>query len=532
MACSSPEAAMRRANAYYVAGDYSRAKSAYTKLIDRDHRSGVAYYGLGRSLLKLGDYSGAVAAFRRALEIMPPTGPEAQISRVEMAYSILRGPARPEDLEEVEKIAVSLCRADPQSFDGRRLLGALAFHRAFVIRDSLPDRSLFYLNDALEEYRIATTVSPNDLESAQGFAKVLAVKGDLRQAEHFFAKVVSLGKDPESYADLYRVLLIQGKLSEAHGVLYRAATTVKSPAPFWGMLLAHEITSEPASLRASIAELEGQNVPGARVIAGDAWYRTGNMREATREYSSCLAEDREFQVCQARLLYINLASDDKSQTLQLKNKILARNPNSDEGRMVDAFLKFASGDWDRAESELLTVTLQQPYNALAHYYLARTYMITGPQQEAERELQKAIQLRPGFRSAQLALMELQFALGEYRAAHNMAKDLLRVFDCPAVRNVIATAEKGSDSGMESWGDTAIRRLGAIEADVAGEYLMHSAHSTGQAFAGCLGSAQELDSTGVYLQSSLVDEALAAVRAIRDSQSDRWAFGLRVPGRWE
>ena len=51
MACSSPEAAMRRAvNAYYVAGDYSRAKSVYTKLIDKDRRSGVAYYGLGRTL--------------------------------------------------------------------------------------------------------------------------------------------------------------------------------------------------------------------------------------------------------------------------------------------------------------------------------------------------------------------------------------------------------------------------------------------------------------------------------------------------
>ena len=61
-------------------------------------------------------------------------------------------------------------------------------------------------------------------------------------------------------------------------------------------------TSEPANLRASIAELEGHGVPGARVIAGDAWYRTGNMREAAREYGSCLAENREFQGCQARLL--------------------------------------------------------------------------------------------------------------------------------------------------------------------------------------------------------------------------------------
>src|ERR1700688_3768095 len=187
------------------------------------------------------------------------------------------------------------------------------------------------------------------------------------------------------------------------------------------------------------------------------------MREAAREYESCSAEDRESQVCQARLLYINLASGDKSQALRLKNKILARNPNSEEGKMADAFLTFASGDWDRAESELLTLTLEQPNNAQAYNYLARTYMITGPQQQAERELQKAIQLRPGFRSAQPALMELQFALGEYRAAHNLAKDLLRVFYCPAVRNVIAASEKELDSGKQSWGDTAIRRLGIIQA---------------------------------------------------------------------
>ena len=65
-------------------------------------------------------------------------------------------------LRKWRKIAVSLCRADPQSFRWPPVIkGALAFHRAFVIRDSFPDRSLFYLNDALDEYRIATTVNPN-----------------------------------------------------------------------------------------------------------------------------------------------------------------------------------------------------------------------------------------------------------------------------------------------------------------------------------------------------------------------------------
>jgi tetratricopeptide (TPR) repeat protein len=548
IACSTSQSNLKRAESYYSAHDYERAKSVYLKQIATDRHSGTAYYGLARTLSSLGDNRGAAGAFRRAIELLPSGSPEAQISRIQMAYSTLRFSDRPEDLEEVEHVGVKLCRADPRSFDGRRLLGALAFRRAMVIKDSEPARSTFFLNDALEEYRIATAVKPDDPESALGFARVLAVKGDLPAAERLLFKVVSLdGKNPGLYAELYRVLLLERKLADAREVLHLATGKVEAPSSFWVMVVAQAISTDPASVPSSILELTKARINGAHLIAGDAWYRAGDIGGAVREYRTCMADKRFVDACRSRLLQVALLSNDQAEAERLKNEILSKDSKSSEAQFADALLKVDSNDLQRAESEVLSVILHEPGLAQAHYLLSRIHMINGSSEQARQELEKAIRVRPGFLSARLALADLEFALGEYDSAHKLANELLvTVGSCGPVPNILEASEKARES-KESPPEYVIRssvqRLGTAQVDLAGEYLAKWGSSikhpvgggNGPTFGKSPGCVINLrsgsDSNGMYLKDSLVDEAIETFNALHQDHYDPWTLASPVPGRW-
>lgn len=548
IACSTSQNNLEKAERYYNAHEYEQARSVYLKQIATDPHSGAAYYGLGRTLSNLGDNRGAAGAFRRAVELLPSGSTEAQLSRIQMAYCILRFSYQPEDLEDVEHVGVNLCRADARSFDGRRLLGALAFRRAMVIRDSVPARSTFFLNDALEEYRIATAVRPDDLESTLGFARVLAVKGDLPEAERLLVKAVSLDqKNPGLYAELYRVLLLERKLSDAREVLRLAAAKVKTSSSFRLMVLAQALSTDPASVPSSILELTKARTNGAHLMAGDAWYRAGNVSGAIREYKACMADDHFSAACRSRLLQVALSSNDQAEAERLKNEILSKDSKSSEAQFADALHKVDSKDLQRAESEILDVILREPGYAQAHYLLSRIYMINGSSEQARQELEKAIKVQPDFLSARLALAALEFALGEYDSARKLANELLvTVRSCGQVRNILEASERARESKElppEHVIRSSVQRLGNTQVDLAGEYLAKWGSavrrpvesSTGPTF----GMSPECpvnlrsgsDLNGIYLKNSLVDEAIKTFNALRQDHYDPWILASPVPGRW-
>ena len=63
-------------NKYFGRGDYKSANIVYRRAIEKDKLYGAAYYKLGLTDLKQGNLNGAVAAFRRAVDLVKKDNPD------------------------------------------------------------------------------------------------------------------------------------------------------------------------------------------------------------------------------------------------------------------------------------------------------------------------------------------------------------------------------------------------------------------------------------------------------------------------
>jgi len=124
----SPQEYVAKGNTFFAAGKYEDAIINYKKAVQRDSKYGESYYRLGLAELKTGKSRDAYAALNTANTLLP----DRTDVKVTLADFLLLGyvgnKSRPAALyTQLTKLTDELIAKDPNSYDGLRIKGALAW---------------------------------------------------------------------------------------------------------------------------------------------------------------------------------------------------------------------------------------------------------------------------------------------------------------------------------------------------------------------------------------------------------------------
>src|SRR5436853_328090 len=123
---------LQNGNKYFDKGKFKEASIMYRTAIQKDQKFGEAYYRLALTELKVDQPFSAVQSLRRAVELLKPDSPERMDARIKLAdvyldYLERSSKRETEIIDEIERTAADLIKADPKSLDGHRLKGRLYF---------------------------------------------------------------------------------------------------------------------------------------------------------------------------------------------------------------------------------------------------------------------------------------------------------------------------------------------------------------------------------------------------------------------
>jgi tetratricopeptide (TPR) repeat protein len=512
---------LTNADKLFSNGKYVEAAASYEKALSIDPRFARAYYGRGRCLLRLKNFNDAGGDFRRAAQLLPPNSAERKELDVQLAYALVHS-WNGQDQAEVERVGVDLCRRDPKSFDGRRLLGDLALFRA---RQGVggPKWCDFLVDDAVNEYRIAAEVHPNDASVELQLARCLALKGSPTESERAYRATMQLDKrEPDAYAELYRLLLAQGKLSEAEQVLRDAISSVPSHQGFALMLAAQALVTDPATSLPVIEQLKSREMglPSPNLIAGDFYVRAGQLDRAKQEFRRGVPAKQSELACRVRLLRIATFENNDNDLKELVPGTLKIDANNAVARTAGAVLKLRAGDTETAERELLSLQDTVIDGPLARYHLARIQAGQAQFVDARQTLEVALQRQPDFVQARLLLAQVQLILKDNTEARKSAEQVLAIrSDNAQARSIVESAKA---AGNDSSGPAESYILKA-EANLM--------NSDGSAFWSEANVRNTSTLQPIELKNSVCDAAVVAFNKMRAKNYERFDLVAAVPGVW-
>ena len=149
---------------------------------------------------------------------------------------------------------------------------------------------------------------------------------------------------------------------------------------------------------------------------GDFYLRMGDGDSAIREYKEGIAKDaKKKSTYQKRVIEVLMRQGKRSEAAELNSQILKETPNDNDARGLAATFLLDKGDVAKALAELQAVVTRAPDNPVSRYNLGRAHSARGECEQARQQFQKAIELRPDYVLARLALAQLQVSRAEFDA---------------------------------------------------------------------------------------------------------------------
>ena len=417
-------------NKYFERARYREASIMYRNALSKDALSGPAHYKLGLTELKLGRIPQAVAALRRAEDLMrdKPEGWDAATRLADLYVAVSRDK---QYLEEAADTAKKLIAKDRNSFDGHRISGDLAFigaQQAFATKQREHGAEL--LQTAVAEYRKADAAKPEQPAVRLALARALSASGDFPGAEKLYQGLIAKDKTVAlAYTELYQLYLFQNKTNEAEQTLKTAiANNPKQyglmtllAAHYYGLRRREEMVQVLQKIKSNSKEF-----PQAYLMAGDFYLRVADGDQAIKEYKEGMAADPSRKLeYQKRIIEVLMRQGKKTEAADLNNAILKERPKDTDARGLAASLLLDKGEIDHAIAELQGVVNAAPDNFVARFHLGRAHMSRGEWEQARQEFDKAIKQRPDYILARLALAQLQVMRGEYEGAQKSVEEILK-----------------------------------------------------------------------------------------------------------
>jgi tetratricopeptide (TPR) repeat protein len=494
-------------NKYFERGKLKEASIMYRNALQKDLRYGPAHYKLGLTYIRMGQLAPAVASLRRAVELLPVEQPDHWDAVVKLSEIYLVASPDKLYMEEVEGFTKQLLKRDPNSFDGHRLRGDLGFVRsATALRLGQKDQAKAALADSIAEYRKADAIKPEQSGIGMQLARALLAFGDAAGAEQLYLHLIDKHKTLDyAYTELYRLYMVIGKPEEGEKVLKMGFQGDPKQFGFLTMLAAHYYNEKRASDMVGVLDqikAHAKDFPGAYLSVGDFYLRMGGNDDAIREYRQGIAKDpSKKSTYEKRIIEALMREGKKEEAAAVNAEILKGDPNDNDAHGLAATLMLDKGDINRAMTELQAVVARAPNNAVAHYNLGRAHEARGESEQARQEYQKAVDIRPDYLLARLAVAQLQLRAREYDAALRTAQQVLsvdktnvnaRLIESAAMmgeqryadsRTMLAEMQKGAPNSPDIYYqlgliDLAEKKYAESEADFRRSYELNPANSRG------------------------------------------------------
>jgi tetratricopeptide (TPR) repeat protein len=425
-------------NSYYDHGQYKAALIQYQNAIKIDPKFGLARYKLGLVYIKLKPplVAQAVQELQRAVTLLKDD--QAYQEEYKMSLSELYLVFAPKDQhfqEEVENNCATLFKKDPNSFDAFRMTGDLNYVRA--IQASEDDKNLPRADElyaaAMENYRKADAIKPNETAVILQIAIVLREQKRYLEAEPYFRRVIDKEKTAFfAYMNFYRTYMIEGKTSEAEQLLKEAVKNNPTTADYLERLAYHYgALGRHDDMVAVLEQIKSHAKEWDAVygVVGDFYLRTGDTESALREYREGIAKDAKRKSSyQHAVIEVLLRQGKRAEAAEVNSQILKENPKDPDAKSLAATFLLDQGDVNTALAELQSVVTSAPDNAVAHYQLGRAYLASGKsdaRESARQQFERAISLRSDMLTPRLGLAELQVLHGEYQGALDTVQEILK-----------------------------------------------------------------------------------------------------------
>jgi predicted Zn-dependent protease len=420
----NPEKAKRRylenGNKYFGQGKLREASIMYRNAIKKDPKFGEAYWKLGEVELRRGEVRLAVAAYRRAAELLEnneePSGRLADIYL--MAYSATQVARSKEMLNEVNDVATTLLGKDPRSYHGLRLKGFLA-----VAGNNA--------TDAIKYFRMADAVRPKQPELKFALSQVLYLNNQAAEAEIILREIIADSpRYTASYDALAAAYMRAKEFQKAEEIIALKVKNIPDSIDFRlqqaGFYLAMRNAERSRAILNEVLSTAGKQ-PEARMKVGEFYLRTRDFESAKKLFEEGVQkEPGQRAQYRLRLAMLNVAQGKTREALDVAEQGLKEDPKSMELLQMRASLQLQSGDpakSQQAVSDLQSLISKQPENYVIRYNLARAYQRRGELKAAVVQFQEAAKT-PGFLAAKVGLAQAYLIQGEFGKALQAADEAL------------------------------------------------------------------------------------------------------------
>ena len=419
-------------NRYFSRAKYKEAAIMYKDALQKDLMFGPAHYKLALTWLKLGQATGAVQEFRKAIDTLPKTDADHWDAMVKLSEIYLAVAHDKQYLEEVDSYTKQLLAMDANSFDGHRLVGDLHFVRAQqAFSTSNRDEGKTELDAALVEYRKADSIRPGQQGVLMQIARADTAQQNFAEAERLYQQVIDKDKTFQTaYTELYRLYMYQQKGDQGEQVLKQAFQNNPKQYSFLTALAMHYSIMKRRDDMVNVLQQiksHAKDYPQAYLKVGDFYFRLGDPDSAVREYKDGITNDpKQKATYQKRIIEVYMRQGKRSEAADINQQILKDNPSDTDAKGLEATLLLDKGDILRAMTELQGVVSRAPDNPIAHFQLGRAHAAHGDYAQARQEFEKTLELQPNNLQARLALAQLEVSHGEYDAALKAAQQVMQV----------------------------------------------------------------------------------------------------------
>jgi tetratricopeptide (TPR) repeat protein len=363
---------MERADRYFKAGEYDKARIEYMNVLRLDRTNRIAIKQLGIIWFEEGAPLRAYPFLRATRDL----DPNDFNNRTKLAFTtLILG-----DVEGARKEALTIVQQSPSTREALIVLG-----------DST--RSKEQAEEA--QQRLQQIKPPESAELHLALANLALRKGDSSTTESELQRALTV--DPKSAVAHMAV----GNFRFLQKDMDRAAQEFK---------IAAELAPARSIQRVKYAEFQAM-----RGAPNDG---RATVKEITRQAPDYLP---------AWLLSARLSFNEKKydEALSFLENIFSRDPENVDGRTMEAQVRLAKGESKKAVAILQALDKTYPNIPGIQYYLARAYRQDNDSGQAIAELKKAVANKPDYLEAILLLAELNLAAGNSQEVVPAMVELLK-----------------------------------------------------------------------------------------------------------
>lgn len=394
--------AIERGQHFYAKGLYSDASIQFQRALQQKSDSAEAYLWLGKADERLGHDGEALAALRRASELMP----SADAPRIELAnfmlVAYLASPNRPAALyRDISSSAEELLRKNANSFDGLRLKGYLA------MADKKPSAATDY-------FERANRIRADQPDVITALVESLALDGQKKKADE--TGLAFLKRKPD-YGPLYTILYQQnmqdGRQAEAEEILKSKVSHNPRESLYRIELARHYArTGKNQAMIEVLTQIlaDPKDFPNGRLDVGDFYIESRNLAEARNQYTQGLQTSP-----QARMVYLkrlartDLAMNDRAAAERDLEAVLKEQPRDIEARASLAALRMSANDPAEklaAAKEFRSLVGESPDNVGFRVQYAASLRAAGDKEGAKEQYRQILRRQPGNLPALRAMADL------------------------------------------------------------------------------------------------------------------------------